>query len=113
MTLYRRHTIKLETFHIRCLQKILRISFRDRVPHAEIRSRAGVNSVDTYIIRQQLRWTSHTIRMPENRPPRITLYSELQKGSRTRRGQKKRYKDHLKGALKSFYNCFSKDSLCA
>lgn len=86
-------------FHIRCVQKIQRISFRDCIPHVEIRSRAGVNSVETYIIRQELFWTGHITRMPESRLPRITLYSELQEGSRNRGDQRKSNKDHKKKNL--------------
>ena len=50
----------------------------------------------------QLRWTSHVIRMPDERLPKKVFYGELQKGTRSQGGQKKRYKDTIKATLKDF-----------
>ena len=40
--------------------------------------------------------------MPDNRLPKKLLFGELQHGKRSLGGPKKRYKDTLKGSLKSF-----------
>ncbi len=37
-TPYRQHITNLEAFHIRCLQKILKLSWEDRIPHTVILS---------------------------------------------------------------------------
>ena len=50
----------------------------------------------------QLRWTGHVTRMPDERLPKKVFYGELQVGNRSQGGQKKRYKDTLKAALKDF-----------
>ena len=41
---YGRHIKELEIFHIRCLQKILGLKWWHRVPHVEIRLRAGIRA---------------------------------------------------------------------
>ncbi len=99
-TLYRSHTKSLEAFHIRCLQRILGITWRDRIPHVSILQQASSCSIETMIIERQLRWVGHVTRMAENRIPRQILYGELAEGQRLPGGPKKRYKDHLKTALK-------------
>ncbi|KAJ3582234.1 hypothetical protein NHX12_015722 [Muraenolepis orangiensis] len=87
---YSRHIRALEQFHIRCLQRILGITWRDRVPHSEVLSKTNCRSIEATITQHQLRWLGHVVRMPSNRLPR----------RRSAGGQKKRYKDQLKTALK-------------
>jgi len=71
--LYRRHIKALEQFQISYLQRMLRLRWRDKVPHVEIRHRAHCLSMEAIIAERQLRWTGHVIRMPENRLPRRVL----------------------------------------
>ena len=52
--------------------------------------------------RSQLRWAGHVCRMTDNRLPKRLLYGELKKGKRSHGGQRKRYKDTLKGSLKHY-----------
>ena len=99
-TLYRAQIRRLEAFHIRCLQSILGLSWRDRIPHVTILQSANTTSIECMIVSRQLRWVGHVFRMPEDRLPRQILYGELQEGSRAVGGQKKRYKDQLKATLK-------------
>ena len=56
----------------------------------------------TLLKKSQLRWAGHVARMPDNRLPKKLLFGELQHGKRSLGGPKKRYKDTLKGSLKSF-----------
>ena len=100
-TLYRSHIKSLEAFHIRCLQKILGITWQDRIPHVDILQATSSTSIEAMIMKRQLRWVGHVIRMPENRLPRQLLYGELLEGTRSVGGQKKRYKDQLKATLKA------------
>ncbi|KAJ3602332.1 hypothetical protein NHX12_030091 [Muraenolepis orangiensis] len=97
---YSRHIRALEQFHIRCLQRILGITWRDRVPHSEVLSKTNCRSIEATITQHQLRWLGHVVRMPSNRLPRRVLYGQLHHGRRSAGGQKKRYKDQLKTALK-------------
>ena len=97
---YRRHIRTLERFHISCLMRILRLHWQQRVPHAEIRRRAGCYSIETILAARQLRWTGHVIRMPANRLPRRVLYGELAVGGRSVGRPFKRYSDTVKTSLK-------------
>jgi len=54
-TPYLRHIRGLEAFHIRCLQTILHVHWWDKIPHVEIRRRAGTTSLETILLRKQLR----------------------------------------------------------
>ncbi|XP_076031963.1 uncharacterized protein LOC143019868 [Oratosquilla oratoria] len=99
-TLYSKQVRRLEAFHIHCLQCILGITWRNRVPHVDIFQTANTTSIESMIITHQLRWVGHVIRMPENRLPRQALYGELRDGTRVTGGQKKRFKDQLKRNLK-------------
>lgn len=73
---------------------------RYRVPHTEVLQRTGTKSMEATLLQYQLRWVGHTIRMPEDRLPRQLLYGQLHHGQRSAGGQKRRYKDQLKTALK-------------
>ena len=101
--LYRHQFRKLESFHGTCIQKILGLKWYDRVPRTESRRKLGIETVEELILKRQLRWAGHVIRMPENRLPRQVLYSELVTGARPPGGQRKRYKDNLKRTLKQFH----------
>lgn len=99
-TPYSRHIPLLQSFHIRCLQKILGLSWMDRVQHAEILQSTNSICMEAAVAKKHLRWIGHTIRMPDHRLPRQVLYGQLQGAKRAAGGQKKRYKDYTKGLLK-------------
>ena len=101
--LYRPQFRKLEAFHGTCVQDILGVKWYDRVPRAESRERLGVSSLEEIILKRQLRWFGHVVRMSEDRLPRKVLYGELSTGKRSAGGQKKRYKDNIKRTLKHFH----------
>ena len=94
-TLYREHLKMLERYHIQCLQRMLGLRWWHKVPHTEIRRRAGIEPLEALVIMRQLRWAGHVRRMPENRLPRQTYYGELAEGVRSVGGQRKRHKDML------------------
>ena len=52
------------------------------------------------VMKAQLRWSGHLVRMPGNRLPQKIFYGKLVKGKRSQDGKRKRYKDCLKSTLK-------------
>ena len=99
-TTYKRHLVQLERFHISCLQKILGLTWRDRIPHTQILERTKCTSIEAMVTKRQLRWLGHVIRMPDNRLPKQILYGQLKDGQRRQGGPKKRFKDQAKVTLK-------------
>ena len=99
--LYRRHLKLLERFHQRCLRTILEIKWSDHITNVEVLERSHLTSIETMILKSQLRWAGHVSRMKDHRLPRVALFGELSTGSRDQGGPKRRYKDTLKKALNS------------
>ena len=97
--LYRRHLKELESVHARHLRKILRIKWQDMIQNTEVLRRAWSTSIEAFLIKAQLRWTGHVLRMEDGRLPKDLLYGELKDGSRHVGGQRKRFKDTLKRSL--------------
>jgi len=70
--------------------------------NTEVLQICTISGIEALLIAAQVRWTGHVIEV-NNRLPKIIFYSEhceLQDGARSRSGQRKRYKDMLKGNLK-------------
>ena len=101
-TVYQRHAKKLNHFHQRCLKKLLKIRWHDKIADTEVLKKAKMQSVHTLLKLAQLRWTGHVTRMSDEWLPKKVLYGELQEGKRSQGGQKKHYKDTLKASLKDF-----------
>ena len=99
-TLYRKHIKQLERFHMRALRSIMGIKWQDRVTNLEVLDRATLASIETMVLKAQLRWTGHVIRMEPFRLPRQLLYGELRQGQKPRGRPKKRFKDCIKNNLK-------------
>ncbi|XP_063588851.1 uncharacterized protein LOC134766024 [Penaeus indicus] len=99
-TLYRSQVKKLHAFMMRHLRQIMRINWQDRVTNKEILHRAGLPSMEDLLIRKNLRWTGHIIRMPTDRLTRQLLFSELPVGERKIGRPRLRYKDTIKRNLK-------------
>ena len=101
-TCYRRHIKKLDQFHLRCLRKVLRVSWKDHVPNQEILHRAELTGIEAMLNLAQLRWSGHVTRMDDSRLPKQLFHAELSTGKRHKGGQRKRYKDVLKLTLKAY-----------
>ena len=99
-TVYRRHINRLKHFHLRCLRKLLKMWWQDKIPDTVVPKKANIQSVHTLLKLSQLRWTSLVTRMPDERLPKKVFYGELQEGKRSQGGQKKRCKDTLKAPLR-------------
>ncbi|KAL8583862.1 hypothetical protein ACOMHN_040331 [Nucella lapillus] len=98
-SLYRRHVKLLERFHMRSLRSILGIKWQDRITSLEVLDRAETASSEAMIMKAQLRWTGHFIRMDDSRIPKQLLYGELCLGKRSRGRPQKRFKDCVKASI--------------
>jgi hypothetical protein len=59
-----------------------------------------MESIHAMLMRSQLRWAGHVVRMNDERLPKRLFYGELCSGKRSCGGQKKRFKDYLKTSIK-------------
>ncbi|XP_072047132.1 uncharacterized protein [Amphiura filiformis] len=75
------------------------ITWQDRVPNGEVLQRAKMESVEAILVKSQLRWAGHVVRMPDERLPKAVMYAELTEGKRKCDGQKLRYRDVVKRHL--------------
>ena len=100
-TPYRKHVNQLECFHMRCLRFICNIRWQDHVPNTKVLEMCGITSVQSLLLKSQLRWAGHVVRMDDSRIPKALLYSQLKEGRRRMGRPCLRYKDTLKSNLKS------------
>ena len=100
-TLYTRQERRLNTFQLRCLRRILGISWQDHIPNIEVLARAGTLRMYALLTKRRLRWLGHVTRMHDGRLPKDILYGELATGSRPTGRPTLRYKDVLKRDLKA------------
>ena len=98
-TPYRRQVRLLERFHQRCLRSILNIKWHDYVSNEGVLEEAQLPSIESILLKKQLRWAGHVTRMEDSRMPKAVLFGELKAGKRNRGAPKKRYKDQLKKQL--------------
>ena len=99
-TVYRRQVKKLHVFMMRHLRSIIRITWMDKVTNTDILERTGLLSMENLLIRKNLFWTGHLMRMSPDRLPKQFLYSQLSSGHRKRRLSRLRFKDTIKRNLK-------------
>ena len=100
-TTYMRQERRLNTFHLRCLRRILGIRWQDKVPNSEILARTKVHSMFSLLSQRRLRWLGHTHRMDGYRVPRNLLYGQLATGSRRPGRPILRFRDVCKRDMKS------------
>ncbi|XP_052673517.1 uncharacterized protein LOC128155711 [Crassostrea angulata] len=100
-TTYSRQERRLNAFHLRCLRRILGISWQDKVPNTEVLSRANLPSMFTMLRQRRLRWLGHVRRMDDGRIPKDILYGELRSGKRSTGRPQLRFKDVVKRDMKT------------
>ncbi|XP_067904697.1 uncharacterized protein [Heterodontus francisci] len=91
----------LNTFHLRCLRRILGIRWQDRISNAEVLEVATIPSIYAPLSQRRLRWLGHVSRMEDGRIPKDALYSELVTGIRPTGCPCPRFKDVCKCDIKS------------
>ena len=102
-TTYSSQERKLQVFHMRCLRRILGISWQDKVTNNEVLNKAGIPSMFTLLRQRRLRWLGHVHRMEDGRIPKDLLYGELAMGQRNRGRPQLRYKDVCKRDMKGVH----------
>ena len=100
-TSYAAQERRLNTFHLRCLWRILGIKWQDRIPNTDVLEQAGLPTIFTLLSQRRLRWLGHVRRMEDGRIPKDLLYGELSEGSRPRGRPRLRFKDTCKRDLRS------------
>ena len=98
-TLYRRQVRLLERFHQRCLRSIMNIKWHDYISNEDVLEEAQLPSIESILLKHQLRWAGHVARMDDSRMPKAVLFGELKSGKRNLGAPKKRFKDQLKKQL--------------
>jgi len=58
---YRSHLRLLERFHQRCLRTILGIHWSDFTTNVEVLEQAGITSIETMLLRTQVRWAGMSL----------------------------------------------------
>ena len=99
-TTYRRHLKVLERFHQKCLRRILKISWQSLTPDTVVLEQSNNSSLEMKIMKIQMRWAGHLVRMDDKRIPKQLFYGELAIGKRPQHKPSKRFKDVVKGNLK-------------
>ena len=99
-TVYRRHLKKIHAFMMRHLRSIMKIRWQDKLTNIKVLNRAGLPSMEDLLIRKNLHWTGHLLRMPTDCLPRQVLYSQLPDGQRPHGRPRLLYKDTIKRNLK-------------
>jgi len=99
-TLYRRSIRRLDQFHLRCLRKIARVKWRDRISNTDVLNTCGIMGIEAFLLKAQLRWVGHIMRMPDSRIPKQVFLGQLASGKRLQCGPVLRYKDALMVNLK-------------
>ena len=93
-TAYRRQVKKLHAFMMRHLRSIIRITWMDKVTNKNILEWTGLPSMEDLLIRKNLRWAGHLMRMSPDRLSKQNISSQL---SLIKRGRPHpRFKDTIK-----------------
>jgi len=79
----------LNVFHQKCLRRILKITWRDRVTNDEVLRRTRTRPLSDSIVERRLRLAGHILRLPDIRPSKTAIKWIPQEGKR-KRGRPKR-----------------------
>ena len=83
---------------MRCLRKTINVTRRDKVRNDTVRNQIGIESIQNYVERQQIKWFGHVIRMKPSETPHMALNARYS-GARARGRPRKRWTDGIKEIL--------------
>ena len=86
---------------MRCLRRILHITWQDKVTNNSVLGRAGIPSMYTLLKQRRMRLLGHVVRMDDGRIPKDLLSGELAQGKRPTGRPQLRYNDVCKRDLKA------------
>ena len=98
-TPYRHHINLLNAFHMRLLRSICNISWKDKITNHEVLTKCHISGIEALLMKSQLRWAGHVVRMKDDRLPKIALYGQLASAARPMGRPLLRYKDKLKANI--------------
>ena len=75
---------RMESFHMKCLRRILGITLWDHIPNVNILHSCQISSISLMVQQARLRWLGRLGRMPDDRLPRSTSFGIPLHGSRAR-----------------------------
>ena len=78
---------KLDQFHLRCLRKVLRVSWKEHVLNQEILRWAELTGIEAMLNQAQLRWSGHVTRIDNSRLPKQLFHAKLSTGIGTKAGR--------------------------
>ena len=96
-----RYCLVMNVFHMRCLRRILGITWHDRVTNKVVLEKAGIPSLYTLLKQRRMRWLGHVTRMEDGRIPKDLLYGELATRKRPTGWPQLRFKDVCKRDLQA------------
>ena len=99
-TIYKRQERRLNSFHLRCLRRVLHIHWQDKKTNSEVLERADIPSIFAILSKRRLTWLGHVYRMDPGRIPKDILYGELAEGCRPVGRPHLRFKDVCKRDMK-------------
>ena len=73
---------RLNTYHMRCMRRILDIKWQDHIANSDILTCAGVPSMYSRLSQLRLRWLGLVRRMEDGRILKDVLYGQLASGSK-------------------------------
>ena len=92
---------RMDAFHMRSLRQICRIKWTDKIPNYIVLKKCNIDGIESFLMRNQLRWVGHTTRMADERIPKMLLYGQLNNAPRKVGRPLLRFKDKLKSNLKT------------
>uniref|UniRef100_H3ASA6 Reverse transcriptase domain-containing protein n=1 Tax=Latimeria chalumnae TaxID=7897 RepID=H3ASA6_LATCH len=90
---YSKQERRLNSFYLRCLRKILGVTWDQRITNNEVLERTGLQSMQTTLDIRRLCWLGHVEHMPQDRLLKAVLYGQLKNRPRRRGRPKLRYSD--------------------